>query len=105
MTTRPGARLRLGRWLRWIALGLGTVTFVVAGLIALYLSRPAGGPGHEVLDALGYPFRQSEALQYDAHRALGKLFSLCACTAGLSADQYRRAGYHRPRGSEDIDAP
>jgi hypothetical protein len=71
--------------------------FLSAALIAIYLARPASGLARDLLDVIEYPIAQSEELRYDTHRALGKLFALCPCTAGLSADQYRRAGYHRPR--------
>ena len=86
----------LRRWLAWVALGCGIIVFVAAGTLAIYLTRPADGPAHDLIDAVQYPLRQSEPLQYNAHRVLGALFSLCPCTVELAADQYRRASYHRP---------
>ena len=74
-----------------------TAVFVLSGgLLGLYLSRPQDGPAHELLDAIEYPLRDNEGLRYNVHTVLGKVFSLCPCTAGLSADQYRRAWFHRP---------
>ena len=77
--------------------------FLSGGILAIYVARPEDGPAHELLDAIQSPIRQNEALQYSVHLALGKMFSLCPCTAGLSADQYRRASFHRPR--EEKRAP
>jgi hypothetical protein len=84
------------RVLRSAAVGLCALLLLSGSILAIYLARPESGPGHELLDAIEYPIRQSEDLQYNVHRALGKMFSLCPCTAGLSADQYRRASFHRP---------
>ena len=97
------ASLRVHRWLRWVAVVLLAVTLLTSGLVALYLSRPISGPAHELLDALEEPIRPSEVLMYNVHRALGEIFSLCPCTAGLSEDQYRRAGFHRP--ADETPAP
>ncbi len=80
------------------------VVILTAGVLAIYVARPESGLGHYLLDAIEYPIRQNEGLQYDVHRALGKIFSLCPCTAGLSADQYRRASFHRP-DHEETTAP
>jgi hypothetical protein len=88
------------RWLARAAIGVGFGTMISAGVLGLYVSRPESGPGQVLLDAIEYPIRQNEDLQYNAHRALGRLFSLCPCTAGLSADQYRRAWFHRPSSAE-----
>lgn len=79
------------------------VIILMAGVLAIYVSRPQSGPGRVLLVAIEYPIRQNEELQYNAHRALGKLFSLCPCTAGLAADQYRRASFHRP--DDESEAP
>jgi hypothetical protein len=77
-------------------LSLSFVMILTAGVLALYISRPKSGLGHELLDAIEAPIRQNDELLYNMHRALGKAFSLCPCTAGLSAEQYRRASFHRP---------
>jgi len=76
-----------------------------SGALGLYVSRPESGLGRDVLDVIEYPIRQDEGLRYKTHRALGKIFSLCPCTAGLSADQYRRAWFHRPDHHEETPAP
>jgi hypothetical protein len=65
-------------------------------IFALYLSRPQSGLGHEIIDMIEFPISDNDAVRYNAHNVLGKVFSLCPCTAGLSADQYRRASFHRP---------
>ena len=95
--------LRWLRWLRRVAVVVLAVMLLTWGLVALYLSRPISGPGHELLDALEGPIRPSEVLMYNVHRALGDVFSLCPCTAALSEDQYRRAGFHRP--ADETPAP
>ena len=86
------------RWLLVAAFGICGLMVLGGGVLAIYVARPESGPAHELLEMVEYPIRQNEPLQYNVHRALGKMFSLCPCTAGLSADQYRRAHFHRPRG-------
>lgn len=98
----PRAR-RIRRWLRGVAVAGCALVLLSSGVLAIYVSRPQNGLGHELLDAIEYPIRQNEELQYNVHRALGKIFSLCPCTAGLSADQYRRASFHRP--DEEVPTP
>jgi hypothetical protein len=100
MTPAAGGRALVRRLAIGIAATLLTLLLVFGGLLGLYLSRPESGPGHDFLDAIQAPIRQNEELQYNVHRALGKLFSLCECTAGLSVDQYRRASFHRPKTEE-----
>ena len=71
---------------------------VLSGAVLdLYLSRPQSGLGHEIVDLIEAPIGDNDVLRYNAHVVLGKVFSICPCTAGLSADQYRRASFHRPR--------
>jgi hypothetical protein len=98
-SARPPRALRIRRWLRRLAIAGCAVVFMSSGLLAIYISRPQSGPAHALLDAIESPIRQNDGLQYNVHRALGKMFSLCPCTAGLSADQYRRASFHRSRGA------
>ena len=98
------ASVREHHWLRRVVVVVVLAAMLLtSGLMALYLSRPISGPGHELLDALEEPIRPSEVLMYNVHRALGEIFSLCPCTAGLSEDQYRRAGFHRP--ADETPAP
>jgi hypothetical protein len=91
--------------LRWVAAGIFAFAFLSSGVLGLYLSRPESGLGRNVLDVIEYPIQQDEGLRYNTHRALGKIFSLCPCTAGLSADQYRRAWFHRPDDHVETPAP
>ena len=78
---------------------MGTCAFMLlsGAVFALYISRPQSGLGHDVLDLLEYPIGENSPLRYNVHLALGKIFSVCPCTSGLSADQYRRASFHRPQ--------
>lgn len=95
-----GARRTLARgargWLRRTVIAISAMMMLSGGVLALYVARPQSGLGRDVLAAIEYPLRLDDGVQYNVHRALGKIFSLCPCTAGLSADQYRRAWYHRP---------
>lgn len=84
------------RLLRVLAAALCVFIVLSGAVLALYLSRPKDGLGHDIIDAIEMPFDQSEGLRYNTHLALGKILSLCPCTAGLSRDQYRRASFHRP---------
>jgi len=79
---------------RCIALALIAATLLIGALAAVEL-EPAGGLGHRIIDAIEQRTGESNALHFYAHQALGKVFSLCPCTAGLSREQYRRAAQHR----------
>jgi hypothetical protein len=83
---------------------------VVAGVIASLLTAsllfgvatvvaadPKDGPAHDALSFIEERFGYQNQLRYDLHRLLGKVLSVCPCTAGLSREQYRRASFHRPR--------
>lgn len=71
-------------------------TLLVVTLAAVAL-EPSSGPGHRIIDAIEERIGESEELHYYAHQILGKVFSLCPCTAGLSREQYRKAAFDRPR--------
>ena len=83
--------------LRAIAAGSCVLLLLTGAVLALYLSRPKSGPGYEIVDMIEYVVGDNDAVRYNVHTALGKIFSVCPCTAGLSADQYRRAAFHRPK--------
>ena len=93
----PRARAVRRTVFRTVAVAMCVLVLMTAGIMAIYVSRPQSGLGRDLLEAIEYPLEQNETLHYNAHRVLGKMFSLCPCTAGLSADQYRRAAFHRPR--------
>lgn len=106
MTEANPSLVRAGRrLLRRIAVVIFALVVLTGGVLALYVSRPESGLGREVLDLVDYPVRENEDLRYSVHSALGKMFSLCPCTDGLSADQYRRAWFHRPGHHEEEPAP
>ena len=81
--------------LRAVALLLLTAALLIGALAAVEL-EPSGGPAHRLIDAIEQRIGESEALHYYAHQVLGKVLSLCPCTAGLSREQYRKAARHRP---------
>lgn len=74
------------------------VTALMIGVAGIALAEPDNGPGRGFLDAIESRIRENEQLHYQIHRALGRAFSVCPCTARLSASQYSKAGFHRPRG-------
>lgn len=98
MTAAPRRRA-FRRVVQALALSVSAFVLIAGGVLALYVSRPESGVGHDILDVIETPFDHDQTLRYNAHLALGKLFSLCPCTAGLSSDQYRRAAFHRPRAT------
>lgn len=105
MTGAHPPRVRAGRrLLRTVAVVIFALILLTGGVLALYLSRPESGLARDVLELIEYPLSQNEDLHYGVHSALGKTFSLCPCTAGLSAEQYRRAWFHRP-GHPETPAP
>lgn len=59
------------------------------------------GPGHEAWRFVEQRFGYQDELRYDIHRFLGKVLSICPCTAALSREQYRKASFHLPH----IDPP
>lgn len=81
--------------LRAVALLLLAAALLIGALAAVEL-EPSGGPAHRLIDAIEQRIGESDALHYYAHRVLGRVFSLCSCTAGLSREQYRKADRHRP---------
>lgn len=71
-------------------------TTLLIGALAAIETERAGGPLHRIIDAIEQRTGESDALHYYAHQVLGKVFSLCPCTAGLSREQYRKAALHLP---------
>lgn len=71
----------------------GTLLMSVA---AVAIIEPDSGSGRGLVDAIENRIRENEALHYQIHRALGWAFSLCPCTARLSASQRSKAAFHRP---------
>jgi hypothetical protein len=78
-------------------LAVVAILFVVTAGVAL---ADHFGPARGLVDAIERQIGPNDPLHYDVHLAMGKVLSLCPCTAGLSRDQYRRAAFHRPRPSE-----
>jgi len=81
--------------LRALAILVLALTLLIGALAAVE-TEPLGGPGHRIIDAIEERVGVSDELHYYVHQALGKGFSLCPCTAGLSREQYRKATQHRP---------
>ena len=69
---------------------------LLIGALAAVEMEHAGGPLHRLIDAIEQRTGESDELHYYAHQVLGKVFSLCPCTSGLSREQYRKAAFHRP---------
>jgi hypothetical protein len=88
-------------WLRRLTIPVLAVAILPSGLIAVAIVEPDAGPGAQVVDFAEQQVRQNEDLHYNIHRALGRVFSLCSCTADISRSQYEKAFYHRPRPSPE----
>ena len=87
---RPLARIAVGAAATLVL----APTLLIGALVAVE-TEPSGGPGHRIIDAIEQRTGESDELHYLAHQLLGKVFSLCPCTAGLSREQYRKAAKHR----------
>jgi hypothetical protein len=68
---------------------------LLLGALIAVETEARNGPGHRIIDALEERIGQSDELHYYVHEALGKVFSLCPCTGGMSREQYRKAALHR----------
>lgn len=89
---------------RVLALALGiflAIAFVGGSLTALAVTHPVDGPAYAIRSALEERFGSRE-IRYNVHQFLGMMFSICPCTEGLSREQYRRAGFHRPTSAVDL---
>jgi hypothetical protein len=73
---------------------VGMLVFTAAVGVALV---DRFGPLRPYVNAIEQRIGPNDELHYVVHSALGRVLSLCPCTAGLSRDQYGRAAYHRPR--------
>jgi hypothetical protein len=93
------ATRRWRRWLRRLATLVLVLAILPSGVIVVALIEPDNGPGAQVVGFAEQLIRQNEDLHYNIHRVLGKVFSFCPCTQGLSRSQYQKAFYHRPRPS------
>jgi hypothetical protein len=95
MSAKPRSWLR-ARWLRAvIALALASsAAFTLAVGVAL---ADRTGPLRPIVSDLDQRIGYNNEVHYWLHTGLGKVLSVCPCTAGLSRDQYGRAAYHRPR--------
>jgi len=74
------------------------VAALMIGVAGIAVAEPDDGPGRGVLNAIESRIRENDELHYQVHRAVGRVLSLCPCTARLAASQYYKAGFHRPRG-------
>ncbi len=104
MSQEPGTTLVRGdRTLRKVALALVVAASAAASpLAAVALAEPEGGPAQGLLDWAEDRVRENDQLHRAIHLALGRIFSICPCTASLGQSQYRKAGYHgasKPRSA------
>ncbi len=77
-----------------ILLGILFVLLWVAALAALAIADPKVGPVRDLIDSAESAL-PNDAI-YETHFFLGRLLSLCPCTAEASAAQYEKATFHRP---------
>jgi len=66
----------------------------VLSVAAMALAEPRDGPTDDFIERA--ESHVPEGLIYRVHMALGSLFSICPCTAKLSAAEYEKAAFHRP---------
>jgi len=74
------------------------IAAVMTGVAGIAVAEPDDGPGRGLVNSIESRIRENDQLHYQIHRAVGRVLSICPCTARLSASQYYRAGFHRPRG-------
>ncbi|HVD30709.1 MAG TPA: hypothetical protein VNE19_03245 [Methylomirabilota bacterium] len=85
---------RRSRPLAVLALAVLLVATLLFGGGAVLAAEPESGPAHAVLGFVEQRFGYQNELRYDIHRFLGKVLSICPCTADLSREQYRKASFH-----------
>jgi hypothetical protein len=66
----------------------------ILGVAAVALIEPDDGPVGDLIERA--ESHVPDGLIYRVHMALGSLFSICPCTAELSAAEYEKAAFHRP---------
>ncbi len=90
---RPYRRRRLRAIALALIIGAGLLT---SPLVLIAVAEPEGSPAHPPWEWAEEQVRRDEQLHRNIHLALGKVFSVCRCTAELSASQYRKASFHGP---------